>query len=65
MSLATLLLARVTSGLGSLGSLALLAQEEKEPAYAIPWMLVLMGLILGSMLALRPDKRETDVKRHR
>jgi hypothetical protein len=62
MTLTTLLLARISTGLGSL---ALLAQEDKEPAYAIPWLLVLLGLILGTMLAMRPDKRETDVKRHR
>lgn len=42
----------------------LLAQQNNEPkSYTMPWAIILPCVILGLLVALRPAKRTSEVKR--
>lgn len=51
------------SNLLSLAPLLAQAAEEGPRGYTISWALVLLSVILGLVVALRPAKRETTVRK--
>lgn len=44
-------------------TLFLLAQDEEPASYGVAFLLLVLGLIGGVMATVRPDKRDSEVKR--
>lgn len=57
-TLASSLASSLTSSLTTFGHPLLLAQEEAEKLYNLPWAVVVLCIVLAMMLTLRASKRE-------